>query len=338
MKKIIALALCLVTVLCLAACSQTAETTTAATQAEETTAAETTATEAPTHVTIKSYNGSKELIDVEIPYDPQRIAILDMAALDIIDALGLGDRVVGSAATSIEYIAKYSPTEENGIANLGTIKAADLLEVAACEPDVIFIGGRLAESYDDLAEIAPAVYLSVDSEKGVLESVGENAKTIASLFGKEEEIDSMMSEFGGRIEAIKSSFGGKDTVVGIYSGSSMNVLGNDGRCSIIGREMGFNNIGVNVEELTSTHGNESSWETIVELDPEYMFILDRNTAINSSEGTACKETVENDLIKELDVYKEGKIVYLANPAVWYTAEGGIQALDIMIQDVESIME
>ena len=118
MKKIFALALCLATVLCLAACSKTAETTTAATQAEETTAAETTAAETPTHVTIKSYNGSEELIDVEIPYDPQRIAILDMAALDVIDALGLGDRVVGSAATSIENIAKYSPTEENGNANL----------------------------------------------------------------------------------------------------------------------------------------------------------------------------------------------------------------------------
>ena len=286
-------------------------------------------------VTITSLNANKEAAPLEVPYEPQRIAALDMASLDILDALGVGDRVVGTASTSLDYLQNYI---RDDIANLGTIKEADLEAVMACEPDVIFIGGRLAESYDDLAEIAPAVYLSVDSEKGVLESVGENAKTIASLFGKEEEIDSMMSEFGGRIEAIKSSFGGKDTVVGIYSGSSMNVLGNDGRCSIIGREMGFNNIGVNVEELTSTHGNESSWETIVELDPEYMFILDRNTAINSSEGTACKETVENDLIKELDVYKEGKIVYLANPAVWYTAEGGIQALDIMIQDVESIME
>ena len=36
-----------------------------------------------------------------------------------------------------------------------------------------------------------------------------------------------------------------------------------------------------------------------------------------------------------DVYKNGNIVYLAHPAVWYTAEGGIQALDIMLQDLES---
>ena len=33
--------------------------------------------------------------------------------------------------------------------------------------------------------------------------------------------------------------------------------------------------------------------------------------------------------------KNGNIVYLAHPAVWYTAEGGITALDIMLQDLEA---
>ncbi|WP_366558953.1 hypothetical protein [Flavonifractor sp. An306] len=50
----------------------------------------------------------------------------------------------------------------------------------ACEPDVIFIGGRLASSYDALSEIAPVVYLATDTELGVVESVRQNATTIAS--------------------------------------------------------------------------------------------------------------------------------------------------------------
>ena len=36
-------------------------------------------------VTIQTYNAGRELIDVEVPYDPQRIAVLDMPALDILD-------------------------------------------------------------------------------------------------------------------------------------------------------------------------------------------------------------------------------------------------------------
>ena len=94
-------------------------------------------------------------------YDPQRIAILDMASLDILDALGVGDRVVGTASTSLDYLQSYINED---IANLGTIKEADLEAVMSCEPDVIFIGGRLASSYDALSEIAPVVYLSTDTE------------------------------------------------------------------------------------------------------------------------------------------------------------------------------
>ena len=59
--------------------------------------------------------------------------------------------VVGTASTSLEYLQDYI---NDDIANLGTIKEADLEAVMACEPDVIFIGGRLASSYDALSEIA----------------------------------------------------------------------------------------------------------------------------------------------------------------------------------------
>ena len=66
---------------------------------------------APETVAITSLNGNGEAVELEVPYDPQRIAILDMAALDILDRLGLGDRVVGSATTSLEYLQAYVPSD-----------------------------------------------------------------------------------------------------------------------------------------------------------------------------------------------------------------------------------
>ena len=72
----------------------------------------------------------------------------------------------------------------------------------ACEPDVIFIGGRLSASYDALSEIAPVVYLSTDVEKGVVESVRDNAATIASMFGMEDKIETLMSDFDSRIQTL----------------------------------------------------------------------------------------------------------------------------------------
>ena len=65
-----------------------------------------------------------------------------------------------------------------------------------------------------------------------------------------------------------------------------------------------------------------------------------STATGSGEDGALgvREVVENGLIRELDVYKDGKIVYLINHAnVWYTATGGIRALDIMLSDLEEAL-
>ena len=211
----------------------------------------------PETITIESLNGNGEKTELEVPYDPQRIAILDMASLDILDSLGL------------------------------------------------------------------------------VESVRSNASVIASMFGKEAEIEELMSSFEERIQKLADFADKKTAIVGMCTSGSFNILGSDGRCSIISNEIGFQNIGVDADADTSTHGNEASFEFIVEKNPEYLFVMDRDAAIGTDGAQLAKEIVENELVMDLDVYKNGNIVYLAHPAVWYTAEGGIQALDIMLQDLES---
>ena len=289
--------------------------------------------EASDTVTITALNGSGEAVELSVPRDPQRIAILDMASLDILDSLGLSDRVVGSAGTTLDYL-QHVVTDEN-VVNLGTIKEADMEAVMACEPDIIFIGGRLSASYDALSEIAPVVYLSTDSELGVVESVRKNATTIASIFGLEAQVEEKMAGFADRISALQEISKDKTAIVGLVTSGGFNVLGNDGRCTLIGREVGFNNIGVDANIDTSTHGNEASFEFVVEKNPDYIFVMDRDAAIATEGAKLAQEIVENELVMGTDAYKNGNIVYLAHPAVWYTAEGGITALDIMLQDLET---
>ena len=222
--------------------------------------------------------------------------------------------------------------------NLGTVKTADLEKVAASEPEIIFIGGRLASVYTDLEAIAPVVYLAVDYEKGIVESTKANAKTIASIFGKEAEVDAMFTDFQPRIDALRDVLNGKDVLLGMYNANALGLMDTASQLNLITNELGANNVGESVGETEkATHGEEASWETIITLNPEYMFILDRSTATEAAdEGVMeIREVIENDLIKELDVYKNGKIVYFIEHAnVWYTSTGGVQALDTMLSDLE----
>ena len=317
-KRFIALTLALAATASLTACSS------ANNNANSSVASSSISAEQKQSITITSLNANKEEIQLEVPYDAKRIAILDMPSLDIIDNLGLGNRVVGTADTSIEYLTDYVDKTEN----LGTIKEADLEAVMSVEPDIIFIGGRLASSYDALSEIAPVVFLSTDTELGVVESIRKNATTIASIFGKETEVDALMADFDERIAKLNEFSAGKNAVIGMCTSGSFNTLGNDGRCSIIGKEIGFTNIAS--EDVTSTHGNESSFELLVDLNPEYMFILDRDEGAKLAE-----EIMNNELVAKTDAYKNDNIIYLAHPSIWYTAEGGITALDYMLSDLES---
>lgn len=107
------------------------------------------------------------------------------------------------------------------------------------------------------------------------------------------------------------------------------------------RELVANNLSDSVGETEkATHGEEASWETIISLNPEYMFILDRSTATGTVDESVMgvREVIENDLIKELDVYKDDKIVYFVEHAnVWYTSTGGVQALNTMLSDLEAAL-
>ena len=65
--------------------------------------------------------------------------------------------------------------------------------------------------------------------------------------------------------------------------------------------------------------------------------MDRDRAIGTEGVQLAQEIMQNELVMSTDAYKNGNIVYLEHPAVWYTAEGGITALDVMLQDLESTL-
>lgn len=283
-------------------------------------------------ITITSLNAEGEAFEHEVAYKPERVAMLDLAAMDIVDYLGEGDSIVGAATTSIDYLADY----EN-VKSIGNIKTPDLEAVMEVEPQIIFIGGRLKSYYAQLEEIAPVVYLATNTELGVVESTYNTIDTIATIYGKGKQSSNVQEEYNKRIDALKDKANSSDALVGMCTGGKFNLLGNDGRCSIIGTEIGFNNLSTEYAAYTSAHGETTSWEYVAAQDPEWIFCMDRDAAIGTEGATPAADILNNAYVNGTRAGKNNHVVVLEHSNVWYTAEGGIQALGIMLSDLESVL-
>ena len=336
----------------------------------------------PETIVVTGMDSAGEPIEVTVPYKPERVVVLDLANLDILDNLGLGDCVVGAPTITLPYLQSYN----DDLPIVGSVKTPDLEAVMACEPDLILMGGRMAEYMDTLGEIAPVLRLTTVSDDGLVEAIRSNAKIVGAIFGETEQVDALLAQYDARIATLAEFAQGKTCVLGMSTSGSFNLLGNDGRCSLIVNEIGFNNIGAEAATTesgsgrsgghgssgdsgegdsgergghgssegtgsghggsddssessgsTPTHGNEVSFEAIVALNPEYIFVMDRDSAINATGAQMAQEIMENELIMKTDAYQNGNMVILENPGIWYLAEGGITSLGIMLSDLEAAL-
>lgn len=283
---------------------------------------------------IQSLNGKNETVTVTIPDSPERIAVIDAAVLDMLDHWGLGDRIVAlPKTTKVPSFERYYA--DKAIADVGTLKEVSLERLMESEPDVIFISGRLAKKYDELSRIAPVVYLSPDRKSGAFASFEKNLRQVAKVFGTdiEAKAEADIKRFQDRLAAIREKSKGRTALVGLVTSSHVNLLGNQARCSLIGNEFGFTNV---AKSANANHGNEASFELLVKQDPDFFFVLDRDSAIARPGAKLAKDILNNEMVDRMQAKKNNRIVYLT-PASWYLAEGGVKAMDNMFVDVEKAL-
>ncbi len=326
MKKLLKLATMGILAASLVGCGQPAADDTTGTNVEQT--QDVTTTPATTVITVE--NGVGENVEIEVPVNPEKVVVLDYVALDMIDSWGLGDKVVGMPKSSTPAHLKSYEADEN-IVNLGSLKETNMEALMSLQPDIIFTSGRVAAKYDEFSMIAPTVMTAIDYEKGSYTSFKEIATRNAKVFGLEEKVAEQLADFDARVAAIKAQADGKSAVIGIMTGGSFSTLGNTSRCSMITTDLGFTNVATDVD---STHGNASSFELLVQLDPEYIFVLDRDAAISAEGASPAQQLMDNELIAQTQAAQNGNIIYLS-PSEWYVTEGGITSMDVMLADVES---
>ncbi len=280
-------------------------------------------------VNIMVQNAQAELVEVAFPVNPQSVAVLNYQTLDYMDTMGLGHLIKGVSKGSLPAHLKHY-AENDDIVDLGTLKDIDMEALASLNPDIIFSSDRSVAHYDTFSQLAPTMACAVVYGDGFMNSYKELATKHAQIFDMEAETAEILTDYEERVQTIHDEFEGSTALLGIFAGG-LNTLGDTGRCNVITTDMGFTNLAAGKDVQ---HGNKSSYEVFLELDPEYVFIIDKDTAVGTN-ATAAKQQMENDIIKQTSAYQNDQIIYLEPGDCWYLADGGITSLDLMLSDLET---
>jgi len=271
---------------------------------------------------------------VKVPDNPRRVAVFDNAQIDNLDALGLGERITATASSRLpHYLNKYSEIEV-----AGTLHEIDLEIAMATEPELSIVAARSASSFEELSKYVPTLDFSL-TKTSTFESMSYNFLELSRIFDKEKEAETILNELEKEKNKLAQTAEESEmtALMLMYNEGSLSVFGKNSRFSHVYDDFGFEPADNQIE--ASKHGMEVSYEYLMQEEPDIIFVLDRSSAISDNGDTSIPSSSfeENPLIEETKAYKNQQIIYLT-PDAWYLSNGGVQAYQQMIEDINIVFE
>ena len=265
-------------------------------------------------LTIKTATGDQSIVA-----NPNPIAVYDMTALQNLKVLGVAVQGMPSGEMTAERIAMLNLKADgtpDGTA-VGTQFEPNLEALHALKPQAVFVGSRMAEKIDELAKVAPTYNLTIDT-KDVYASSKQQLADFGRIFGKEAEAQKAQAEIDSAIEEVKKAVAGKGNGLAILiNGNKMSAYGKNSRYGYLHTTFGIPMADENIQE--ARHGQPISFEYLQKVDPDWLFVLDRTSAVGE-EGVSAQEVLNNPLMHNTKAYKNKQIVYVSPDS--YLAFGG----------------
>lgn len=257
---------------------------------------------------------------------PEKIVVFDLGFLDTLTTLG----VEADGVPTSKYVDTLEKYNDDKYVKVGSLKEPDFEEIAALQPDVIFISNRQADFKDQLEEIAPVVFVGT-STTDYWNSFVASANIAADIFGEKEKVDAKLAEIEAAVEELKglSAKEGK-ALVTLYNETLSAYGPGESRFGFVHSLFGFAAADENLEN--STHGQQIDLEYLVKLNPDVIFVVDRTVVLPEQPETTVEEFFDNDLLNKTNAAKNGKIVYLDGTR-WYLTNGGLNTELAKVQEI-----
>ncbi|REB05656.1 iron ABC transporter substrate-binding protein [Sporosarcina sp. BI001-red] len=282
---------------------------------------------------------------VTVPINPKNVIVLDNRSFQT-----LADWGIELAAVPKAVMTADSPyVKDEKVQDIGNHREPNLEILAAADPELVIVGQRFANYYDDIKKLVPnAVVIDINVDvseetetpgENLVKGLKDNTVTLGKIFDKNEEAEKLIADFDQSIEDAKSAYNGTDTVMGvIVSGGDIGFAAPGS-----GRVWGpmYEIFGwvpaLEVKESTSDHqGDEVSVEAIAQSNPDWIFVMDRDASITGiTDKVPAQDVIDQSpaLQKTTAITKE-QIVYA--PADTYLNES-IQTYLKLFEDLKEAL-
>lgn len=256
--------------------------------------------------------------EVSVVENPKRIVTFDYALVDYLMAMDIEPEVIGAVLNSAPDYQQEALAQSKEI---GTLKGPDLEKIAEIAPDVIFIGGRTIDFYDELSKIAPVVYLTVDNAD-LINSIKSNTEVYGKIFNKVDETKDALEELDQLVASIEPV--DENALVLMYNEGQLSNFGPGSRFGFIFDLFGYKPIDENIE--VSSHGVDISYEYIAQNKPDKIFVVNRNLIHGGNVDIDTFYT--NPLLADLNL----DVIEL-DPNTIYQVGGGLLSIQKTIHEI-----
>ncbi|MGO4624271.1 siderophore ABC transporter substrate-binding protein [Ensifer sp. 2YAB10] len=260
---------------------------------------------------------------------PKTVLVYDFGMLETLDMLGIP--VAGVPGSAIPpSLEKY---KADSYPKIGTLFEPDYEAINAAEADLVIVGGRSQAKYAEVAKIAPTIDLTSD-DKDIIGSVKKNAEILGQIFGKEAEIKANVDKLDASIENLRGIAAEKGTgLILLTTGGKISAYGKGSRFGVLHDVFGIKP--ADPELQVATHGQAVSYEYILETNPDWIFVVDRDAAIGQQAQPAAA-LLDNELVRQTKAWKDGHVVYLDSAKLYLTASGLKSQQDIVDQLTQAL--
>lgn len=266
---------------------------------------------------------------VTVPVNPKNVVALDNRTFETLANWGIDLAAVpkGVMPSDSPYVANES------VQDIGNHGEPKLEIIAAVNPELVIVGQRFANYYEDIKKLVPnaaVIDLNFDVSaesatpgENLVNGLKHSTLTLGQIFDKNEEAKQVAADFDQAINDAKAAYNPSETVMSvIVSGGNIGYSApHSGRVWGPMYEIFGWKSSLEVANSSTDHqGDEISVEAIAQSNPDWIFVLDRDAAINSTEAKVPAQDVidKAPALQNTKAVTDGQIIYAPNDT--YTNE------------------